>query len=230
MPMGAPSVSEVEVLFNLSARSLGPPPAGALSVSEVEAQAQFYAQHGPLVSEVNSSQAPSWRDRLRKNGEHHFGEVEAAMHSKHRCDMPANLPLEMHLPHTGSQLWPGGAEADNSLLAWQAYEAQVQQKAAELLLEMQVQAQLQTPNNALWAQGYPSEQTPYMDTMPMDNLYETELNAQMLAAGMSMGNPYGTEQQLQAQMHPAAMPVECGINRQQIAAQLMEAAQCVYED
>ena len=46
-----------------------------------------------------------------------------------------------------------------------------------------LQAQLQTPNDALWAQAYPSEQAPYMDSMAMDSLYESELNAQMLAAG-----------------------------------------------
>jgi hypothetical protein len=59
---GAPSVSP-EALFQLPAASLGPPPSDAPSVAEVEAL----------------SKASSWRDRLRKNGQQHLGEVEAAL-------------------------------------------------------------------------------------------------------------------------------------------------------
>jgi hypothetical protein len=63
-------------LFQLPAASLGPPPADAPSVAEVEAL----------------SKASSWRDRLRKNGQQHLGEVEAAL-GRRRAPVASEMPL-----------------------------------------------------------------------------------------------------------------------------------------
>jgi len=91
-----------EALFNMQAGSLGPPPSGALSVSQVESANNFAAWG--QTSQVDARAPSSWRARLRSNGVQQLGEVEAAL--RRRVNIHSG-----EIPASNGQLWPGDPSA-----------------------------------------------------------------------------------------------------------------------
>jgi hypothetical protein len=238
------------ILFNLAGGSLGPPPAGAPSVAEVEA----------------SSKATSWRDRLRRNGEHHLGEVEAAL--KRRTELPPALGAAGAVPISLlSEMPAAGAPVlyDFATLAAAAVR-QGPPDPLELLASAAMPVEpastrigLQMPpaNGQLWpieavfpmsAAGLP----PIAGTQPSltseaERLLAWQAHMQCTDSAlwsnpaylpdagspyveaMSINNLYAADQ-MSMQMHQEAMPTEYSVNREDIAAQLRAAEPCCYED
>lgn len=185
-----------EMLFNSPAGSLGPPPAGALSVSQVEA----------------SSKAFSWRDRLRRNGEQHLGEVEAALqrrvipHSGVPVEPTSMLPsigtlsLEMHVPPSSGRIWSGDPAA---IFARGGPQPESQQMG------------LQMPASS--GQGWPSDGGAFPACGPVGGAPP--------AGTAEMENP-----QMAWQQAMPMMDYGIGATAEQMAAQLRAAAPCHYED
>jgi hypothetical protein len=234
-----------EVLFKSPGGSLGPEPSDAPSVSEVEASSKACSWRDRLrqngqqhIGEVEA--ALSRRLNLSQSIAdlpQPFCDLPAAplpslspgtqpidLQVPFPCGAdPENLEMGLQIPPSSGDLWSGEhvVETENGHISWQsalAYDSQLQQNAAEMLMDMQLQAALLAPETHWHTQppllhashaydtAYTSKPVPFMEAMPVEVLYDT---GPALAQTMLM---------------------DYGLNREQIAAQLRAAAPCHYED
>lgn len=233
-----------EVLFKLPAASLGPPPSGAPSVAQVEA----------------TSKASSWRDRLRRHGDQHLGEVEATLRRRqsHSSDLPTQpsapppqpsglpappvplyesmgmAPQDIQMPPSGSQLWPGDTGpiyGAGSLECPPEVPLQAPIQPFESPGMLDMQVQLPPSGGPLWSGG----SLPPCPVESEGSRLPWEMppadGALWHAESSILGAGHAYPPEPAAYMEAMPMDREQSLlDREQIAAQLRAAAPCHYED
>jgi hypothetical protein len=210
------SIVSPEALFQLPAASLGPPPSSAPSVAEVEAL----------------NKASSWRDRLRKNGEQHLGEVEAAL-GRRQFPLVHEISLLDHvdLPTTMQQAFNAfdGMECTQVEAALGCHQGALDgglpshEHACDLPLSFgtlgPLDVQMPMPHGQLWHADSGALYTPGMEVDSTQLWQASPLDGAMWHAQTSLfqgASAYSSDPHAFIE----AMPMDASLHSDQLVAQL----------